>query len=668
MSALPYRIALIGNPNCGKTTIFNLLTGAQQVVGNWPGVTVEKKSGWFDLAMQQVQLIDLPGIYSLTAASNEAIDEKIALAFLQQGEYDLIINVIDAANLTRSLYLTSQLLEMETPVLLVLNMGDVAAAKNIEIATQHLVEILQAPLVRLIAKNPKEALPILHTAIQQAFTMPKRQPLELYTDNPILQEELHSLADYNLSNYWLAVQMLENGIAPSTLAAPAAHQHALIQAQSRISEGYDEDADMIIINMRLEYVNHVSNQVVSGASAAHSSRWDKWLDAVFLHKIWGLPILACIMYLVFSFSIICGGALGDTFTQAANLLFTDMPLALLGHYQLDIPILSTIIKAIGGGVAIVAPFVPVIAALYLALGILEDSGYMTRAAFLLDNILRKIGLPGKAFVPLVLGFGCNVPAIMAARTLENKQDRIATIMMVPFMSCSARLATYTLFISAFFPQHGHLILFALYMLGIALGILTGWLLRRYLLTEELAPFIVQLPDYHLPSLGNIYRRTKHRVKKFVLKAGSLIAASFVILQLTLGSLVDLKANTAAWHAPVTSLLQPIGITPDNWPAAAGIVSGIIAKEMVIGTLGALYLHNDLRESPALEEILQEKFGSPRAAIAYLIFILLYFPCISVFVVIMRELSWRWAVASTAWSTTVAYVLAVAYYQISGVWL
>lgn len=600
-------IALIGNPNCGKTTIFNLLTGSQQVVGNWHGVTVEKKEGYLDIGARHIKLIDLPGVYALDDADSEGLDEKIALNFLQNGKVDLIINVLDAAHLQRSLYLTLQLLALNKPVLLVLNMCDIAEANNIAIDKNLLAEILQAPLVS-IAATQKNALAVLKPAINAACILKNRPPLH------------NIFSDY------------ENG----------------------------EEA-------RLACVSKLANKVTllprTKTKLAIKQRLEKHIDALVLHRFLGLPILGIIMYLVFAFSIICGGALGNLCAEFANMLFTELPLAMLHKYNFDWPFIKTLLQAIGGGIAMVAQFVPAIAALYFALGVLEDSGYMMRAAFLLDNSLRKIGLSGKAFIPLVLGFGCNVPAIMATRALESQRDRITTIMMLPFMSCSARLATYTLFVSAFFPKDGHLILFALYLTGIIFALLTGILLRRYILKGEAIPFMAPMPSYNWPNFANIYRRAKYRLKQFILKAGSLIIMAFIIFQLIAANLQSAEF-APAWRAKATSFFEPIGITQDNWPAVAGIFAGVIAKEMVIGTLGAMYLSENDSEKE-LATALQQKFGSKRAALAYLVFILLYFPCVSVFAAIMRELNWRWAVISVSWSSIVAYLAAMFCYQVCG---
>jgi ferrous iron transport protein B len=654
----PLRIALVGNPNCGKTTLFNVLTQKQFKVGNWPGVTVEKHVSICKIGALELELIDLPGIYSLAANDNgdgNAIDEKIAVEFLQTKEYDLLVNVVDASNLCRNLYLTSQLLEINIPMLLVANMQDVADSQNIELDLAKLARLLRIPALTISAKKNNADI-ILKSAIIAALNIKQRNPIKLYQDKPLLQETIMRLANNSEESYWASVQLLEKN--DIKLLVPAN-----LEDMAQVEEIYGEETDMLIIGERLKFVQDVSDQVVMQKKNPASLSWQKILDKVLLNKLLGLPILFLIMSAVFAFSIFCSSALAEEIASLVNLTLFSLPIKLINYFMPISYSLESYLKVITEGASMVAQFIPAIAGLYIALGILEDSGYMMRAAFLLDKLMCKIGLPGKAFIPIVLGFGCNVPAIMATRCLGKEHERLITIMMLPFMSCSARLATYTLFVSAFFPENSWIILFSLYLFGIIIGILTAFSIYKAFGIKNDDRLILHLPDYKLPNLYDIFKRASGHVKKFISKAGTFIFATFIIFQFISAFAVQIKYEKKL-HNYVTAIFQPMGIEKENWPAVAGIISGTFAKEMIIGTLGGLYLKDGNDSQQELPAVIQSKFPNKAAVIAYLIFILLYFPCISVFATIAKELNYKWAFASAIWSTTIAYISAVIFYQLS----
>jgi ferrous iron transport protein B len=654
----PIRVALVGNPNCGKTTLFNSLTQKQCKVGNWPGVTVEKHVGSCKIASLELELIDLPGIYSLAANDNEGdstADEKITVQFLQAKEYDLLINVVDASNLCRNLYLTSQLLEINIPILLVANMQDIADEQHIELDVIKLVRFLKIPSLAISANNINASI-ILKNAILTALDIKKRTPAKLYQDKPLLQETIMRLANNNEDSYWSSVQLLEKN---DVKLLPPASLEDLANAE----KVYNDEADMLIISERLKFAQDVSDHVVIRKKTSTSLPWQNLLDSLLLNKIWGLPILFLAMCAVFAFSIFCSNVFATEIAALVHLILFALPTKIINYYIPNAYSVENCLKVITEGVSMVAQFIPAIAGLYIALGVLEDSGYMMRAAFLLDKLMCKIGLPGKAFIPIILGFGCNVPAITATRCLGKERERLITIMMLPFMSCSARLATYTLFVSAFFPKNGWIILFSLYLFGIAIAILTAFALYKFFGIKNDDRLILHLPDYKKPNLYNILKRTYRYVKKFALKAGMLIFAIFIVFQ-CIGVVAEQIKYEAKLHNYATAIFKPMGIEEDNWPAVAGIISGSFAKEMIIGTLGGLYLKDIDDNQQQLSTVIQSKFPNKAAVIAYLIFILLYFPCISVFATIAKELNYKWAFASAIWSTTIAYISAVTFYQIS----
>ena len=450
-----YKIALVGNPNCGKTTIFNLLTGANQKVGNWPGVTVEKKFGFFDLDGNSAELVDLPGIYSLEQ-EYRGVDENIAFDYLSESNIDLIVNVIDATNLERGLVLTQQLVEKQIPILLALNMMDVVEQQGISISPENLSNKLNAKLVTLTASK-SEGINKLLSEIQEIYLEPKLQ-----TKETVLVNDREPSEDRILRRYHFSRKLIDGVVE----VGPAKHS-------------LSEQIDSIVLN--------------------------RWL---------GVPFFLMMIYLMFTFAVNVGAVFIDFFDIISAAFLVDGVSWLL--HQVDVPeiLITLAAQGVGGGITLVATFIPVIGFLYLALSVLEDSGYMSRAAFVIDRLMGNIGLPGNAFVPLIVGFGCNVPAVMASRTMGRDSDRLMTISMAPFMSCGARLTVYALFAAAFFPENGQNIVFGLYLFGIALAIFTGWTFRKQLFTDEITPSFQEMPAYHVPVLRNILFTTWFRLKGF----------------------------------------------------------------------------------------------------------------------------------------------------------
>jgi ferrous iron transport protein B len=655
-------IALIGNPNCGKTTLFNALTGARQRVGNWPGVTVERKIGRYAHGDHAVRVVDLPGTYGLATAAG-GLDEQITRDYLagtlgdaEAEAPDVIVNVIDASSLGRGLFLTTELLEQSRPVVVALNMIDVADRNGLHIDSYRLAQALGCPVVPLIATR-EEGIGVLKDAIESAGYNPARPPRP-------------------------------------ALGAPA--------------DRYRE------IDAWLETCVH--------STPVRGTLTDR-IDAIVLNRWLAFPIFLAVMYLTFLFAINVGSAFIEFFDLAGAVLFVEGPRQLLSGLGLPDWLVALLADGVGGGIQLVGTFIPVIGALFLALSLLEDSGYMGRVAFIIDRLLRGLGLPGKSFVPLVVGFGCNVPAVMATRTLDNRPDRILTTIMAPYMSCGARLTVYALFAAAFFPSNGQNVVFGLYFIGIAVAVVSALVVKRHLLHSAQSPFLLELPEYHLPTLKSLLLQTWQRLQGFVVRAGKAIVLVVIVLNTinsvgtdgTLGNQDSEKSVLSAIGRAITPVFAPMGISEDNWPATVGIFTGIFAKEVVVGTLDALYaqappdaetdllatleaavqsipdnlralgdqltdpLGLDLGDLSDTEQVAEDQaiavgtlaamrtlFGSELAAFSYLLFVLLYMPCVATIGVIYKEQGGFWAVFSAGWSLAIAYSSAVMVYQIGNI--
>jgi ferrous iron transport protein B len=725
----PLTFALAGNPNCGKSALFNALTGIRQTTGNWPGVTVERREGRCELDGRQVRVVDLPGIYSLDA---DSLDERVTRDYLLSHQADVIVNVLDAANLERNLYLTVQLLEMGVPIVVALNMMDVAAKRGIEIDTVQLAERLGCPVVPVVAVS-KQGITELNARALAVADGHERGGFALAHDEVVdqavseLAKGFHAGgADGNAR--WLALKLLEDDDAARKLAdAELLHQAAHWRAA--IAERTSEDADLYIADTRFGHAHALAQGAAHqrGRVGRHVS---DAIDQVVLSRLWGIPLFLVVMYLMFVFTINVGGAFIDFFDGTAQALFVDGLGTLLT--RLGAPDLLRLLLAdgIGGGLTVVATFIPIIAGLYIFLSALEDSGYMARAAFVMDRAMRSIGLPGKAFVPLIVGFGCNVPAVMATRTLESERERKLTILMNPFMSCGARLPVYVLFAAAFFPHSGQNVVFVLYLTGIAVALLTGLVMKRTLLSGDSSGFMMELPPYHMPTARGVLLRTWDRVKLFLRDAGRVIVVMVLALNVlgsigTDGSIGETDSDQsilAVASRAATPLFAPLGIEHDNWPAVLGIFSGVLAKEVIVGTLDSMYgrlaaearatgtepeatpaFHlggalaaaaatvpanlaelgrsladplglgvGDLsdRTSVSAEQgvqagtfgAMEARFDGRAGAFAYLLFVLLYFPCVATIAAIVRETGSAWAAFVAAWTTGIAFITASFFYQ------
>ncbi len=720
-------IAIAGNPNCGKSALFNAFTGIRQRTGNWPGVTVDRKEGHFALDDRLVTVIDLPGIYSLDASS---LDERITRDYLLARDFDLIINVVDAANLERNLYLTVQLLEMGVPVVLALNMMDVARRHGLRIDPDRLAQELGCPVVPVVAVTG-EGKSALMAATMDVASGQSPGGYSLAHDE-LVEEAARSIAaglrDTPAANRrWVALKQLEGD--PDHRPESPDGAHRLAQWRTRIEERCGEDVDIHIADTRFSHAHTLAVNTVQHRGRAGRTLTDR-IDRVVIGRWLGVPVFLAVIYLMFLFTINIGGAFIDFFDGVAGAIFVDGVRTLLAGAGAPGWLQALLADGVGNGIQVVATFVPIIASLYLFLSVLEDSGYMARAAFVMDRFMRAIGLPGKAFVPLIVGFGCNVPAVMATRTLEHERERKLTILMNPFMSCGARLPVYALFAAAFFPNNGQNIVFVLYLVGIAVAITTGLVMKQTLLSGESSGFMMELPPYHRPTWRGVLLRTWDRVQLFVREAGRVIVLMVVALNLlssvgTDGSFGNentersLLSGISRQLAPVFS---PMGIREENWPALVGIFSGVLAKEVVVGTLDSLYTRLAAEHAPIgdarafdlfaalkaasatvpenLAEIagavfdplgldigvvddpaaaaaaqsvdagvfgaMAQRFDGQAGAFAYLLFILLYMPCVATLGAVRREAGGPWTVFVAVWTTGIAYLTATIYYQ-SATW-
>jgi len=725
-----FTVGVVGNPNCGKTTLFNVLTGSKQHVGNWPGVTVEKKTGEYVHANKLVELVDLPGTYSLEAADDQvSLDEKVARDYVASKEADLIINIVDASNIERNLYLTSQLIEMRVPMILVLNMMDAVRQRGIKIDVDFLAEQLGCPVIPITAST-KEGITALKTMINQAAII-KPVPNVIIPYLPALEEAIDEISPalidiakkYKCDLRWLALRLLEDDTLAKSFAGDAL-MPSVEQLQREVEIETDDEIDILAADARYGFVNTLIQGSVCRLDEVSRHTTEK-IDTIVLNRFLGIPVFLLVMYAMFMFTINIGTAFVDFFDQAIGALLIDELGIILNEINLPQWLIVMITKGIGGGIQVIATFIPIIGFLFMFLSALEDSGYMARAAFVMDRFMRMIGLPGKSFVPMIVGFGCNVPAIMATRTLDNQRDRILTNLMNPFMSCGARLPVYALFAAAFFPVGGQNLVFGLYFLGIVIAVTTGLIMRHTLFKGESAPFIMELPAYHLPTLHGVFFRTWDRLKSFILNAGKVIIPMVLVLNFlnalgTDGSFGQENSNKSILSAigrSLTPVFKPMGIEKDNWPATVGIFTGVLAKEAVVGTLDALYIQISATESTAsppfnladallaacatvpnnlnaiadnlLDPLglnigtvtdlssaaseqavktntftaMQHSFDGKAGAFAYLLFILLYAPCVAATAAIYRETSAGWTVFVVFWTTGIAYMVSTIFYQL-----
>lgn len=590
-------ICIVGNPNCGKTTLFNALTGSRQEVGNWPGVTVDKKTGRYSFEGEEVEIVDLPGIYSVTPASNSGEDERVARDYILSGEAQAVINIVDASNLERNLYLTAQLLEMRVPMMVVVNMLDIAQNHGMQVDLNALERELGCPVVGVVASRG-QGVRNLRRSISEFLKHPAVPPMKLAYGAEIdkaaadVTRELAAAGTRHPA--WCAVELLEEAPGMDAML-PAGAGERVAPMIERFHTGFDGEVDIAIAEARYRFASEAAEKAVLREGTTGVTMTDR-IDRVVLNRWLGLPIFLAVMYVMFLFTQNFGGAFIDFFDILFGGIFVEGFGTLLTNLGAPEWLKVILADGIGGGIQTVSTFIPPIFFLFFFLAILEDSGYMARAAFVMDRMMRALGLPGKAFVPLLVGFGCGVPAIMATRTMDRAVDRIVTILMAPFMSCGARLPVYVLFATAFFPTNGQNLVFGIYLVGILAAILTGFLIKRFVLPGEAAAFVMEIPPYHLPTVKGVMMRTWDRLKAFVNRAGRVIVVIVAVLSFlnswgTDGSFGNEDTDHSVLSEigqTIAPVLSPMGVTQENWPAAVGIFTGILAKEAVVGTMNSLY--------------------------------------------------------------------------------
>ncbi len=686
-------VLLVGNPNAGKSTLFNQLTGLKQHVGNFPGITVAKKYGEFDCQGESMQVVDLPGVYSLVPQQQSSEDERVTLKYLINAKQTTVINVIDATCIERHLYLALQLKELGCPLIVVLNKWDMVEKMQLDIDVAKLSELLECEVITLSSANHVDK-DVIGKAIQ-ATKMPQAT-FKLEYDNDIEQLLASSSAD---SRFEQINQLIDKQYLGDNTV----------------------DVELGIATKRYQRCNEIA-QACSDAQNDHQHRLTEKLDNYLLRPIFAIPLFFLSMYLMFMFAINVGGAFIDFFDIAAGAILVDGLAYQLNSWNWPQWLVVLLTDGVGAGIQTVATFIPLILCLYLFLTALEQSGYLARAAVVTDRIMQKVGLPGSAFVPMIMGFGCTVPSVMATRTLKQKHERILAGTMSHFMVCGARLPVFALFAAAFFLENALNIVFLLYILGIVASIATGFIFRSTVLKGEASPFVIELPQYQFPHASDLIHRTWDRMKSFVFGAGKTIVIMVTLLGVfnsvgkdgTFGNTGTDNSLLSSASQVLTPAFAPMGIDEDNWQATVGIFTGLFAKEVLVATLNSLYqdpeqsdedfdLGASMEEALAsigenlsgIKELILDPLGITSAdvetveeaadsqdvslttmerlashfdgkhgAFAYLLFILLYAPCASALGAMSREYNGRWATFIAFYTTAFAYVVATIYYQVA----
>ncbi|MEJ2039088.1 MAG: ferrous iron transport protein B [Desulfosarcinaceae bacterium] len=706
MTSKTLTIALAGNPNAGKTTIFNCITGTRQKVGNWPGVTVEKKEGRISKLGCDLKIVDLPGTYSLTPFSTEEI---IARNYILDEAPDVVIDIIDASNLERSLYLATQIRELDCNVVFALNMADMAATRGIKIDGAKLSQLLDVPVVFTVGNKVQGIDNLLDIAIRAAGAQRNAPQMRKVRYNQDIEKSIAALqsvlsgalgAGLPYHPRWTAIKLIENDtIIKERIAALSEHHDEIFaeaeRQRDKLRRHFNEDPEIITTDERYGFISGIIKEVMTTTSLQRVDI-SRNIDLVLTNRFLGMPIFFFFIWAMFQLTFSLGEYPQAWIEGGVNLLLSGLQYVVPEGVFKDL-LLDGIIK----GVGTVAVFLPNILILFFCIALFEDTGYMARAAFLMDKIMHLVGLHGKSFIPMLMGFGCNVPAIMATRTLESKTDRILTILITPFMSCSAKLPVYIVLAGAFFGARAGSVIFAVYLIGIALSIATGRLFRSTLFRGADAPFVMELPPYRVPMLKSLMIHMWDRSKIFIRRMGGVILiGSIVVWSLAnfprdrhaelnyetqktavqtryaqqpaaaAQALAELKRRNQADRADYSLMgrlgramqpvFSPIGV---DWRGSIALLSGFVAKEIVISTLGVLYAVSGLQESQALGRELKSAGMTSLSALSMMIFVLLYLPCLATVAAIRRETgSIKWMLLSICYSTSVAWLLAFGVYQ------
>lgn len=659
----PICIAFVGNPNCGKTTLFNAYTGANLKVANWPGVTVERIEGETSYKGQKIRLLDLPGIYSLTSYS---IEEKVSRNAILDDEVDVIVNIVDASAMERNLYLTMQLLEMGKPVVLALNMMDIVEERGMEIDLHRLPEMLgDIPVVPVSARK-RTGLDVLMHAVKHHYDELHSNHIMTYSDE--VEEKITQLEnilraqwpeDNNLR--WHAIKLLEND------------EEILKDHPIDVKQVVDKDYEKIIINQKYDYIEEIVDETLFYKNAKEA--FTEKVDRVLTHPFWGVPVFLGIMMLVFMLTFTLGDAIAGAFEGVMEHLFEATTNVLTAVHAADW-LISLIVDGIMAGVGGILTFLPNIFILFVALAILEDSGYMARVAYVMDGIMSKVGLSGKAFLPMVLGFGCTVPAVMASRTLERESDRRKTILLTPFMSCSAKLPIYVLFADMFFGKYASFAALSMYIFGLVMAIIVALVITKIDKKKNEVSLLIELPEYKLPNGRTVAIYVWEKVKDYLVKAGTTIFVASIIIWFILnfgmsGMVTDVSQSFGAvlgrWMEPI---LAPAGL--GMWQIGVALISGLSAKEVVISSLAVLFGIQNINSTAGMNSMVsilgEMGFGSLNAY-ALMVFCLLYTPCMAAVATIRKETkSTKWTLTMSLAQLILAYIVTVIVFQVGSLFV
>ncbi len=710
-------VALVGNPNCGKTSLFNIASDSHEHVGNYSGVTVDAKEGYFDFQGYHFRIVDLPGTYSLSAYSPEEIYVR---RHIIDETPDIVINVVDSSNLERNLYLTTQLIDMNVRMVIALNMYDELEASGNTLDYVKLGQLFGVPMMPTVSRTGKGIDELFHLIINiyeggdfldqkgkvhaevlndlrnwhqeyvpdHGFGSHKEEgerPRGFYrhihiNHGPELErsiEEVKRVISINenirhkYSTRFLAIKLLENDKELEKFALELSNGSDILEVRDhekqRLRNSINEDSEQAITDAKYGFIAGALKEtfVDNHQDTEHTTRV---IDSIVTHRIWGYPIFFLFMYLMFQGTFV----LGEYPMQAIEWL-VDAIGNLIRNNMSEGPLKDMLVDGIVGGVGGVIVFLPNILILYFCISLMEDSGYMARAAFIMDKIMHKMGLHGKSFIPLIMGFGCNVPAIMASRTIENRKSRLITMLINPLMSCSARLPIYLLLVGTFFPNNASLILLAIYAIGILLAVIMARLFTRFLVKGDDTPFVMELPPYRMPTAKSILRHTWEKGAQYLRKMGGVIMLASIVIW-ALGYYPDHNAYETVAEQQENSYIGQIGRTIEpvieplgfDWKLGIGLLSGVGAKELVVSTLGVLYTNDAEVDAVSLGERIPI---TSLAAFCYMIFVLIYFPCIATLVAIKQESgSWKWALFAAAYTTVLAWAMSYAIYQIGGMFL
>ena len=669
------RVALVGNPNCGKTSLFNYATGAKEKVGNYGGVTVDCKEGMFTINGKKVQLVDLPGTYSLTEYSPE---EMYVRTYLRDNRPDAILNIVDAGNLERNMFLTTQLMDMNLPLVIALNMWDEFEKSGDQLDIEALSRLLGARIIPVTARDGKGVHEVLQAsldAIEESEQVTTHKNVNYGTVIEDAIAEIGQLAPE--MNRYALLKMIENDKHALALTEQMP-QHTAIKEKAEklrknIEKEYNSDITSIITDVKYGFVRGALAEVLTQNSKKDKSKLGYALDVVLTNRWLGLPILFLLMWVMFEATFTLGAYPQDWIEKGVEW-FGDW----VGSTMPDGMVRDLVVDGIIAGVGGVLVFLPNILILFFFISILEDSGYMARAAFIVDRIMHRVGLHGKSFIPYLIGFGCSVPAIMATRTLENRRDRIITILTVPFMSCSARLPLYLLLVSAFFTAHQGLILMSIYLVGIVIAALTAILLSRTIMKRDKTQFVMELPPYRMPTARNATLHMWSKGSQYLRKMATVILAASIIVW-ALGYFPRHEGQSkqeqiensymGRMGKAIEPVVAPLGF---NWQMGVSVLTGAAAKEIVVSSMGVLYTGEEAdEESAPLKEKLQSvtdasgnKVFNPIVAYSFMLFVLLYFPCIAALVAVRREAGTKWMLFEILYTTGVAWIISFLFYQIA----